>query len=152
MLTADGPKLIEFNVRFGDPECQALLLRLQSDLLPALIAACDGELGQFALRWHDAASIAVVMAARGYPEAPERGSVIRDVDRASVVPGVTVFHAGTEADEDGTLRAAGGRVLTVCATSATLAAAHAAVYAGVAAIDWPGGFCRKDIGHRALHG
>jgi phosphoribosylamine--glycine ligase len=150
MLTADGPKLIEFNVRFGDPECQALVLRLKSDLLPALLAAQDGELANFDLRWNDTASIAVVMAARGYPEAPERGSEIRGLERATVVPGVMVFHAGTEADEAGHVRAAGGRVLTVCASSASLGAARAAAYAGVAAIDWPEGFCRKDIGHRAL--
>ena len=150
MLTEEGPKLIEFNVRFGDPECQALLLRLQSDLLPALLAARDGELAQFDLRWHATASIAVVMAAAGYPEAPRGGSVISGLDRAAVVPGVTVFHAGTTADADGTLRAAGGRVLTVCASSVSLAAARAAAYAAVDAIDWPDGFCRRDIGHRAL--
>ena len=98
MLTAEGVKLIEFNVRFGDPECQALLPRLMSDLLPALQAAYDGELENFDLRWNDIASIAVVMAARGYPEAPERGSEIRGLDRAAAMPGVQVFHAGTEAD------------------------------------------------------
>lgn len=152
MLTADGPKLIEFNVRFGDPECQALLLRLRSDLLPALLAACDGELERFDLRWNDTASIGVVMASRGYPEAPERGSEIRGLDRAASVPGVMVFHAGTESDAAGRVRAAGGRVLTVCAAAPTLAAARDAAYAGVAAIDWPEGFCRKDIGHRALRG
>ena len=152
MLTADGPKLIEFNVRFGDPECQALLLRLKSDLLPALLAAQDGELANFDLRWNDTASIAVVMAARGYPEAPERGSAIRGLERAGATPGVTVFHAGTEADAEGHVRAAGGRVLTVCAAGPTLVAARDAAYAGVAAIDWPEGFCRKDIGYRALAG
>ena len=152
MLTEDGPKLIEFNVRFGDPECQALLLRLRSDLLPALLAACDGELANFDLRWNDTVSIGVVMAARGYPEAPERGSEIRGLDRAALVPGVMVFHAGTEADAEGRVRAAGGRVLTVCAAAPTLAAARNAAYAGVAAIDWPEGFCRRDIGHRALRG
>ena len=153
MLTAEGPKLIEFNVRFGDPECEALLLRLKSDLLPALLAAHDGELANFDLRWNETASIAVVMAARGYPEAPERGSEIRGLDRAAAVPGVVVFHAGTESGADGALRAVGGRVLAVCATSTTLGAARAAAYAAVAAIDWPEGFCRKDIGHRALaHG
>ena len=150
MLTADGAKLIEFNVRFGDPECQALLLRLKSDLLPALQAACDGELANFDLRWHDAAALGVVMAARGYPAAPEAGSVIRGLDRAGAVPGVQVFHAGTKADANGTIRAAGGRVLTVCGLGTTLVAAHDAAYAGVAAIDWPEGFCRRDIGWRAL--
>jgi phosphoribosylamine--glycine ligase len=150
MLTPDGAKVIEFNVRFGDPECQVLLLRLKSDLLAALQAACDGELGNFDLRWSDNAAIAVVMAARGYPEAPERGSEIRGLDRAGAIPGVQLFHAGTEADVTGVVRAAGGRVLTVCATGTTLAAAHDSAYAGVAAIDWPEGFCRRDIGWRAL--
>ena len=150
MLTADGAKLIEFNVRFGDPECQVLLLRLKSDLLPALQAACDGELANFDLRWHDAAALGVVMAARGYPAAPEAGSVIRGLERADAVPGVQVFHAGTRADADGTLRAAGGRVLTVCGLGTTLVAARDAAYAGVVAIDWPEGFCRGDIGRRAF--
>ena len=150
MLTADGAKLIEFNVRFGDPECQVLLLRLKSDLLPALQAACDGELANFDLRWHDAAALGVVMAARGYPAAPEAGSVIRGLERAGAVPGVQVFHAGTKADADGTIRAAGGRVLTVCGLGTTLVAARDAAYAGVAAIDWPEGFCRRDIGWRAF--
>jgi phosphoribosylamine---glycine ligase len=150
MLTADGVKLIEFNVRFGDPECQVLLLLLKSDLLPALQAACDGELANFDLRWSDTAALAVVMAARGYPEAPERGSEIRGLERAAAIPGVQVFHAGTETDSAGNTRAAGGRVLTVCASGATLAAACDAAYAGVAAIDWPEGFCRRDIGWHAL--
>jgi phosphoribosylamine--glycine ligase len=150
MLTPDGPKLIEFNARFGDPECQVLLLRLRSDLLPALQAARDGELAHFDLRWHDNAAIGVVMAARGYPDAPERGSEIRGLDAASAMPGVQVFHAGTTADADGHIRAAGGRVLTVCATGTTLVAARDAAYAAVDAIDWPEGFCRRDIGHRAL--
>jgi phosphoribosylamine--glycine ligase len=152
MLTAEGPKLIEFNVRFGDPECQALMLRLKSDLLPALLAARDGELANFDLRWHELASIAVVMAAHGYPEAPRRGGIIRGLDRAAAVPGVTVFHAGTSLDLDGTLRAAGGRVLSVCATAASIGEARQAAYEGIAAIDWPDGFCRRDIGFRALRG
>jgi phosphoribosylamine---glycine ligase len=150
MLTADGVKLIEFNVRFGDPECQALVLRLKSDLLSALQAAYDGELKNFDLRWNDDSAIAVVMAARGYPDAPEHGSEIRGLDRATVVPGVQVFHAGTTADAQGHLRAAGGRVLTVCAAGADLLAAHHAAYAAIGVIDWPEGFCRSDIGWRAL--
>ena len=151
MLTATAPKLIEFNVRFGDPECQALLLLLRSDLLAALQAACDGELSHFDLRWHDAASIAVVLAARGYPEAPEAGSVIRGLERAAEVPNALLFHAGTKADAEAELRAMGGRVLTVCATGADLAAHHAA-YAAIGVIDWPEGFYRRDIGWRALGG
>jgi phosphoribosylamine--glycine ligase len=150
MLTAEGVKLIEFNVRFGDPECQALLPRLMSDLLPALQAAYDGELENFDLRWNDIASIAVVLAARGYPEAPERGSEIRGLDLAAAMPGVQVFHAGTEAVSGGHVRAAGGRVLNVCATGADVRAARDAAYAAVRLIDWPEGFCRHDIGWRAL--
>ena len=152
MLTDDGPKLIEFNARFGDPECQVLLMKLRSDLLPALAAACDGELGHFDLRWHDRASVSVVMAARGYPDAPERGSVIRGLARAAAVPGARVFHAGTEAMADGTIRAIGGRVLTICATGETISEARDNAYRAVDAIDWPEGFCRRDIGWRALGG
>jgi phosphoribosylamine---glycine ligase len=150
MLTAEGVKLIEFNVRFGDPECQALLPRLMSDLLPALQAAYDGELENFDLRWNNVASIVVVMAARGYPETPERGSEIRGLDGAAAVPNVQIFHAGTEADAQSHVRAAGGRVLNVCATGADLRAAHDAAYAAIRLIDWPEGFCRHDIGWRAL--
>jgi phosphoribosylamine--glycine ligase len=150
MITADGPRLIEFNVRFGDPECQALMLRLRSDLLPALLAACDGELASFDLRWEPVHALVVVMAAQGYPGAYAKGSEIRGVERAQQVPGVQVFHAGTTRREDGALIATGGRVLGVAATGATLAEAQAAAYAAVDAIDWPGGFCRRDIGWRAL--
>jgi len=150
MLTDEGPKLIEFNVRFGDPECQVLLLRLRSDLLPALQAACDGELENFDLRWHDKAAIGVVLAARGYPEAPERGSEILGLERAASVSGVQVFHAATEADSAGHIRAAGGRVLTVCALAPSLRQAHDTVYDAVRRIHWPQGFYRRDIGWRAL--
>lgn len=126
------------------------MLKLKSDLLPALQAACDGELRDFNLRWNDTAAVAVVMAARGYPEAPERGSIIRGLDAAAAVPGVTVFHAGTTADVDGTIRATGGRVLTICGTGTTLAEARDAAYQAVGLIDWPEGFCRSDIGWRTL--
>ena len=127
-----------------------LMLKLKSDLLPALQAACDGELSHFDLRWHDTAAVCVVMAARGYPEAPERGSIIRGLDQAAGVPGVTLFHAGTSADADGTIRAAGGRVLTITGTGPTIAAARDCAYRAVGLIDWPEGFCRSDIGWRAL--
>ena len=150
MLTDAGAKLIEFNVRFGDPECQALLPRLMSDLLPALQAAYDGELKNFDMRWQDVASIVVVMAARGYPDAPEHGSEIRGLDRAATVPGVQIFHAGTEMDALDRIRANGGRVLNICATGLELRAARDAAYAAVQLIDWPEGFCRHDIGWRAL--
>lgn len=150
MLTSEGPKLIEFNVRFGDPECQALLLRLRSDLLPALLAACDGDVSGADLRWSDDASLVVVMAAEGYPGAPRKGSAIKGLERAAAVPGAKVFHAGTARRADGALVADGGRVLAVGGTGATLRAARDAAYAAVDAVDWPGGFCRRDIGWRAL--
>jgi phosphoribosylamine--glycine ligase len=150
MITADGPRLIEFNVRFGDPECQALMVRLRSDLLPALLAACDGELARFDLRWDPLHSLVVVMAARGYPGSYAKGSEIRGIERAAQIPGVQVFHAGTAQRDDGALIATGGRVLGISATGTTLAEAQAAAYAAVDAIDWPGGFCRRDIGWRAL--
>jgi phosphoribosylamine---glycine ligase len=149
MLTNEGAKLIEFNVRFGDPECQVVLSRLQSDLLPALQAACDGELRDFDLRRNDQAAVAVVMAASGYPDAPGKGTTIAGLDEAAAIPGVTVFHAGTEAGPGGTIHAAGGRVLTICATAPTVAEARKQAYAGVDAIIWPEGFCRRDIAARA---
>jgi phosphoribosylamine---glycine ligase len=149
ILTADGAKLIEFNVRFGDPECQVLLCRLKSDLLAALQAACDGELANFDVRLEDEAVVAVVMASRGYPEMPEKGSVIRGLDEAAAVPGTTVFHAGTETDAAGQVVASGGRVLTVCGSGADLTSARQRAYAGVDALAWPEGFCRRDIGGAA---
>jgi phosphoribosylamine---glycine ligase len=149
MLTEEGAKLIEFNVRFGDPECQVLLARMKSDLLPALLAACDGELGDFDLRWNDQASVAVVMAARGYPEAPEFGSVINGLAQAAASPGVSVFHAGTQRGPNETVLAAGGRVLTICATAPDLRQARDRAYTGVDALVWPEGFCRRDIAARA---
>ncbi|MGE0121106.1 MAG: phosphoribosylamine--glycine ligase [Dongiaceae bacterium] len=152
MLTADGPKLLEYNVRFGDPECQALCVRLMSDLLPALIAAADGQLGNFHLRWHDKAALTVVMAARGYPDAYRKGTEIRGLERAAALPDVTVFHAGTTRGADGRILANGGRVLNVTATGRTIAAAKASAYAAVDLIDWPDGFCRRDIGWRAIAG
>ncbi|HTN09445.1 MAG TPA: phosphoribosylamine--glycine ligase [Acetobacteraceae bacterium] len=145
MLTDEGVKLIEFNVRFGDPECQVLMLRLKSDLLAALLAACDGELGDFDLRWADEVAIAVVLAARGYPAKPVRHSLIGTLPTTDAV----LFHAGT-ALLDGKLVSAGGRVLNVCAIAPDLAGARQIAYAAVDAIDWPEGFCRRDIGWRAL--
>ncbi len=150
MLTADGPKLLEFNVRFGDPECQALMLRLESDLLPALLAAARGDLSGIALDWSAEPSLLVVMAAEGYPGTPRAGTRIGGLNAAAAVPGVQVFHAGTRAGEDGAVLAAGGRVLGIGARAATLRAARDAAYAAVDALDWPEGFCRRDIGWRAL--
>jgi phosphoribosylamine--glycine ligase len=149
MLTAEGPKLIEYNVRFGDPETQVLMLRLKSDLLTALVATADGALGAFDVRWHDDAALTVVMASRGYPGAYSRGSEIRGLDRAVAVEGVEVFHAGTRRDGD-RLLADGGRVLCVTARAPTIAEAQARAYKAVDLIDWPEGFCRRDIGWRAV--
>ena len=144
MRTANGPRLIEYNVRFGDPECQALLPLLRSDLLPGLIAACDGELGRFDLRWREDACVAVVMAACGYPAAPHTGSVIDGLEAAASVPGALVFQAGTRV-EDGRLIAAGGRVLTICGTGPDHETARSTAYAAVDRVRWPEGFCRHDI-------
>ncbi|MDX2289437.1 MAG: phosphoribosylamine--glycine ligase [Hyphomicrobiaceae bacterium] len=150
MITAAGPQLIEYNVRFGDPECQALLLRLKSDLLEALLAAVDGRLNRLALEWRDEAALTVVMAARGYPGTPEKGSEIRGLGAAAAVPGVSVFHAGTSLDSDGVLRANGGRVLNIGALGTTVADAQARAYQAISLIEWPEGFCRTDIGWRAI--
>ena len=151
MLTAEGPKLIEYNVRFGDPECQVLLTRLKSDLLAGLLAVTDGVLATFDLRWRDDAALTVVMASRGYPGAYETGSEIRNLAAAAAVEGVTVFHAGTRRD-GARLLATGGRVLNVTAVAPTLAEAQQRAYRAIDRIDWPGGFCRRDIGWRALSG
>jgi len=149
MITAAGPQLIEYNARFGDPETQVLMLRLKSDLVPALVAASDGMLRNFDLRWHDDAALTVVMAANGYPGAYARGSVIEGLDAAAGVEGVEIFHAGTKA-EGGRIVANGGRVLNVSAIGDTVAAAQARAYAAVDRVRWPGGFCRRDIGWRAV--
>ncbi|MDE0408498.1 MAG: phosphoribosylamine--glycine ligase [Alphaproteobacteria bacterium] len=149
MLTADGPKLLEVNARFGDPECQVLLPRLKSDLLAALMAAHDGELSDFDLRWRDEAALCVVLATEGYPGAYEKGSVVRGIDAAEALDDVTVFHAGTARTEAG-IAAAGGRVLGVTALGSSVAAAQSRAYEAVGRIDWPEGFCRRDIGWRAV--
>jgi phosphoribosylamine--glycine ligase len=149
MIGSDGPKLIEYNVRFGDPECQVMMLRLKSDLVPALVAACDGVLKNFDLRWHDDPALTVVMAARGYPGRYAKGTLIEGLDAAAEVEGAEIFHAGTTAD-NGRVLANGGRVLNVCATGRTVAQAQARAYAAVDRIRWPDGFCRRDIGFRAI--
>ncbi len=145
ILTEDGPKALEFNVRFGDPECQALLMRLKSDLLPALMAASDGVLKTFDVQWYDAASVCVVMASRGYPGPYEKGTVIGGLEAAAGSDGPVIFHAGTHRLEDGRIVADGGRVLGVTATGATIADARASAYGAIDRIDWPQGFCRQDI-------
>ncbi|MGE3147421.1 MAG: phosphoribosylglycinamide synthetase C domain-containing protein, partial [Pseudorhodoplanes sp.] len=149
MIGKDGPKLIEYNTRFGDPETQVLVLRLMSDLVPALLAARDGVLKNFDLRWYADAALTVVMAAKGYPGAYERGSVIAGLDAAAQVEGVEIFHAGTRA-EGGKILAIGGRVLNVCARGRSVAEARKRAYEAVDRIDWPDGFCRRDIGFRAI--
>jgi phosphoribosylamine--glycine ligase len=145
MLTPTGPQLIEYNVRFGDPECEALMVRLEGDFTDLLLATCDGTLANVRPAWRDGASVTVVMAANGYPQAPITGSVIRGIDAAEAT-GATVFHAGTARAAGGALIATGGRVLAITATGATVGDARRAAYAGVDTIDWPGGFCRSDIG------
>ncbi len=150
MITRAGPQLIEYNIRFGDPECQPLMLRLKSDLVPALMAARDGMLKNFDLRWHDDAALTVVMATKGYPGDYAKGSVIEGLDEAAAIEGVEIFHAGTANDADGRLIANGGRVLGVSAIGRTVAEAQARAYAAVDKIRWPEGFCRRDIGWRAV--
>jgi len=150
MIEAGAPRLVEFNARFGDPECQTLMLRLTSDLLPYLHAAATGRLAALPPpAWRAEAAICVVLAARGYPEAPETGSVIRGAEE-DFEPDVVVFQAGTARRADGALIAAGGRVLNVCALGASLAEARARAYAAIERIDWPEGFHRTDIGWRGL--
>ena len=150
MVTPEGPKLVEYNARFGDPECQTLMLRLDSDLLPLLKAAAEGRLETAPPPvWRDETAICVVMAAEGYPDAPKTGSVISGAEAASQ-DGAILFHAGTARREDGALVAAGGRVLNACGLGLKVAEARRLAYALVDRIDWPGGFCRRDIGWRAL--
>jgi len=149
MITAEGPKLIEYNVRFGDPECQVLMLRLMSDLVPALLACCDGMLKNFDLRWYPDAALTVVMAAKGYPGNYAKGSAIDGLDAAAAVDGVEIFHAGTIV-KDGAILANGGRVLNVCALGKTVTEAQARAYAAVERIKWPEGFYRRDIGWQAV--
>lgn len=150
MITADGPKLIEYNVRFGDPEAQVLMPRLRSDLLPALLAAVDGVLDRFDLRWHDSAALTVVLAADGYPGPPKKGTEIKGIEAASATEGVTIFHAGTTRDDARRILASGGRVLNVTAVGDSVGQARDRAYEAVSRIDWPGGFCRSDIGWRAI--
>lgn len=149
MITATGPKLIEYNVRFGDPECQVLMLRLMSDLVPALLASHDGVLNNFDLRWYPDAALTVVMAAKGYPGTYAKGSVIEGLDAASAVEGVEIFHAGTKRDGD-RIVANGGRVLSVSALGRTVSEAQSRAYTAVDKIRWSEGFCRRDIGWQAI--
>ena len=147
MLTAKGPRLLEYNVRFGDPECQALMMRLESDLLTALVAARDGVLSDFALRWRQESALCVVMAAKGYPAEPKKGGTIAGIEEAESDPEVKVFHAGTRREGERII-ADGGRVLGVTALGASPAEAQRHAYAAVDKISWEDGFCRRDIGWR----
>jgi phosphoribosylamine--glycine ligase len=149
MITDEGPKLIEYNVRFGDPETQVLMLRMMSDIVPALLACCDGQLKNFSLRWFPDPALTVVMAAKGYPGAYEKGTRIAGLDRAAKIQGVEIFHAGTIASGDWIL-AVGGRVLNVTASAKTVAEAQRRAYEAIGVINWPEGFCRRDIGWQAV--
>jgi phosphoribosylamine--glycine ligase len=149
MLTADGPKLIEYNARFGDPECQVLMMRLESDLLELLHATAQGRLAEAELpRMREEAALTVVLAANGYPGTPDKGGEIADIAQAEA-DGAKVFHAGTALNGD-TLVASGGRVLTVTAFGTDVAEARERAYLAVDAISFPSGFCRRDIGWREL--
>jgi phosphoribosylamine--glycine ligase len=149
MIVDGAPKLIEYNVRFGDPEAQALMLRLRSDLLPALLAVAEGRLADVALDWHDDAALCVVMAAKGYPGAYAKGSEIKGLEQAGRDPNVQIFHAGTRRD-GARILADGVRVLGITARGDTIAKAKTRAYAAIDKIDWRGGFYRRDIGWRAL--
>jgi len=149
MLTKDGPKLVEYNARFGDPECQVLMIRMMSDIVPALLASVDGQLKNFSLRWFDDVALTVIMATRGYPGGYPKGSVISGLDEASRIEGVEIFHAGTALREE-QIVANGGRVLNICASGKTVLEAQRRAYQAVDRIHWPEGFCRRDIGWRAV--
>lgn len=149
MITPAGPQLIEYNVRFGDPECQALVMRLEDDLLDLLIATADGKLANRTIKWRDEAALTVVMASKGYPGQYVKNSEIKGLEQLEGDPDIAVFHAGTIM-QDGRLLATGGRVLNITARGATVAAAQRRAYAAVDLIDWPQGFCRRDIGWRAI--
>ncbi len=150
MIHEGRAKLLEYNVRFGDPECQVLMMRLKSDLLPALMASTDGQLKTLELRWREEAGMTVVMAAEGYPGSYEKGSEIKGLEALKGDPDLVVFHAGTKLGPDGEVLANGGRVLNVTALGTTLAEARERAYGAIAKIDWPQGFYRRDIGWRAL--
>lgn len=156
MITHEGPKLIEYNCRFGDPETQVLMMRLESDLLMLMLAACDGALDQIAPpQWRSDPALTVVMAARGYPGEPLKGTEIQGLEKAKTIKGVEIFHAGTRAEHNpqtgqARLLSNGGRVLNITALGETVAQAQSRAYAAIDSIHWPEGFCRRDIGYRAI--
>jgi len=145
MLTADGPKVIEFNCRFGDPEAQVILPRLRTDIVTAMLATVGDGLADLSVRWADSQAVTVVMAAKGYPGCYEKGSVITGIEAAGKMDNAIIFHAGTKIDDQGIVRAAGGRVLAVTGMGDDADSARDAAYRAVAKIDWPEGFCRSDI-------
>ena len=149
MITEKGPELIEYNVRFGDPECQPMMMRLKSDALEMLLACVEGRLDEITLDWREDAALTVVMATDGYPGAYAKGSEIKGLDKAGRLKDVEIFHAGTRED-DGRILADGGRVLNVTALGKTVGDAQKRAYRAVGHIDWPQGFCRSDIGWRAV--
>ncbi len=149
MITEKGPELIEYNCRFGDPECQVLMMRLKSDIVPAMLASVDGVLDNFDLRWREEAAVSVVMAAKGYPGSYANGSRIGNLSEASADEDLEIFHAGTKREGDDIL-ASGGRVLNVTALGANVTKAQQRAYEAVDKIDWVEGFCRRDIGWRAI--
>jgi len=150
MIDDAGPKLIEYNTRFGDPECQVMMMRLKSDVLEVLLACAEGRLAKTKLHWRDDVAMTVVMAAKGYPGKYKKGTEIKGLDAAAAVEGVVVFHAGTVAGAGGAVTANGGRVLGVTAIGKDVTEARARAYEAVDRIDWPEGFCRRDIGWRAI--
>ena len=149
MLTENGPKLLEYNVRFGDPETQVLMARLDTDLLPLLMDCANGTLAQTPIAYKAEAGVCVVMASNGYPGAYKKGTVIKCIDQANALPGTTIFHAGTKR-EDNEIKAIGGRVLGVTALGDTLKVAQHHAYKAVDMIDWDEGFYRQDIASTAI--
>ncbi|MTI42964.1 phosphoribosylamine--glycine ligase [Roseibium hamelinense] len=149
MITQNGPKLIEYNTRFGDPECQVLMMRLKDDIVTLMLAAVDGTLDNVSARWSDDVALTVVIAAKGYPGNYQKGTVIKGLENAAADPDVEVFHAGTR-EVSGDILANGGRVLNITARGATVAEAQQRAYAAVKKVDWADGFCRSDIGWRAI--
>ncbi|HXP96092.1 MAG TPA: phosphoribosylglycinamide synthetase C domain-containing protein, partial [Telmatospirillum sp.] len=150
MIDKGEPKLLEYNVRFGDPECQVLMARLTSDIVELMLAACDGRLAEKTVSWSPDPALVVVMAAEGYPASYRKGTVIDGLEDAARIEGVRVLHAGTGRDAQGRIIATGGRVLGITASGATVAEAQARAYQAIDLIRWPEGFCRRDIGWRAL--
>ena len=150
MMTATGPRVVEFNARFGDPETQIMLPRLQSDIVDVLYACGTETLDKVNLVWRDVAALTVILATQGYPGDYSKGSVIEGVEQAAALPDTTIFHAGTKRDAQGRLTAQGGRVLCITATAPTIAEAQRRAYQAVEMIRWPNGFCRRDIGWRAI--